>query len=323
MPTLSIHHLKSLVILCVLALSVAACDSGEDDPETGSVTGLITAADGETPIPGVTVSLASAQRSATSDLGRMRVDGPSAVTDTDGRFTLEGVPIGEQTLLAQRGAFQTTFMVTVEQDQQTMIDAPIKIESASALAYVPGVYDSIEEIVEELGNEITELSVSDLADPGVTSQYGIIFLNCSNYFSAPSEEVTDNLRDYVENGGVLYASDWASVFVEALYPESIEFERSGNEQTITVDVVEDDVRLFVDGRDEIELAYDLGSWARIASVQGASVLVRGTVNEEDTSEPLAVLFEQGQGQVIYTTFHNEAGVTEDQLAVLRYFIYLP
>ena len=39
------------------------------------------------------------------------------------------------------------------------------------------------------------------------------------------------------------------------------------------------------------------------------------------NQPLAIAITHGQGRVVYTTFHNEAGVTQDQLAVLRYFIH--
>jgi hypothetical protein len=38
-------------------------------------------------------------------------------------------------------------------------------------------------------------------------------------------------------------------------------------------------------------------------------------------QPLAISITHGTGRVVYTTFHNEAGVTADQLAVLRYFIF--
>lgn len=30
----------------------------------------------------------------------------------------------------------------------------------------------------------------------------------------------------------------------------------------------------------------------------------------------------GEGRVVFTTFHNEAVVTPDQVAVLRHFIYI-
>lgn len=312
-----------LALLLTMALVVTACDSSEDEA-TGSVSGQITAADGTTPIPGVTVSLANASRYRTQTLGRLAVDGPSTLTDADGNFTLHGVPAGEQTLMAVRGAFQTTFEVTVEAGELTTIESPVELVSSARLAYVPGSYDSIEDIVTGLGNEITEISAADLANPDVTSQYGVIFVNCGAGGIA-SDAVVANLRTFVQNGGVIYASDWASTLVEALYPEDIETSRSGRAQEVTGTVLEEDVRLFVDGRSEIEIVYDLGSWARVTELSpNATVLIEGAINDASNApEPLAVLFERGEGRVVYTTFHNEAGVTEDQLAVLRYFIYLP
>lgn len=320
-----LHRFQPLALLLALSLVVTACDSSEDET-TGSVSGQVTAADGTTPIPGVTVSLADAERHRTQTLGRLAVDGSSTITDSDGQFTLADVPAGEQVLMAQRGAFQASFQVEVEAGALMTVDAPVELESATSLAYVPDAWDSIEDIVAGLGNEITAISRSDLADPAVTSQYGVIFINCGpGTGSLPSDEAVENLRTYVQNGGVLYASDWAGAFVETLYPDDIALTQSGEAQNVTATVVEEDLSLFVDGRSEIEIAYDVTGWVRVTELSdNATVLVNGVINDEENApEPLAVLFERGEGRVVYTTFHNEAGVTEDQLAVLRYFIYLP
>ena len=311
--------------LLALALVVTACDSSED-ATTGSVSGQVTAADGTTPIPGVTVSLASAGRYRTETLGRLAVDGPSAITDSDGNFTLNDVPAGEQTFMAVRGNFQATFELTVEADELTTLDAPVELVSATRIAYVPGSWDSIEDIVTGLGYEVTRISLADLADPAVTSRYGVIFINCGPQAGQmPSDAAVGNLRTYVQNGGVLYASDFAGAFVETTFPDDISLAQSGVAQSVTATVVEEDVRLFVDGRSEINIVYDQSGWVRVTELSdNVTVLLEGVVNSDDNPpEPLAVLLEPGSGRVVYTTFHNEAGVTQDQLAVLRYFIYLP
>ena len=159
-----------------------------------------------------------------------------------------------------------------------LADLPVELVSAARLAYVPGAYDSIEDVVTALGNEITEISTEDLTNPDVTSQYGVIFVNCGAS-GISSNAVVANLRTFVQNGGVIYASDWASTLVEALYPEDIETSRSGRAQDVTATVLEEDVRLFVDGRSEIEIVYDLGNWARVTELgTNATVLVEGVIN---------------------------------------------
>ncbi len=320
-----LRRFHPLPFLLALTLVVSACDSTED-ATTGSISGQVTAADGTTPIPGVTVSLASASRHRTETLGRLAVDGPSTVTDIDGNFTLTDVPAGEQTFMAVRGVFQATFDVTVEAGELTTLDTPVDLLNSVELAYVPGAWDSIEDIVTGIGYEVTRISLADLADPAVTSRYGVIFINCGPQAGQmPSDAAVDNLRTYVQNGGVLYASDYAGAFVETTFPDDISLAQSGIAQSVTATVVEEDVRLFVDGRSEINIVYDQSGWVRVTELSdNVTVLLEGVINSDDNPpEPLAVLLEPGSGRVVFTTFHNEVSVTEDQLAILRYFIYLP
>ena len=59
---------------------------------------------------------------------------------------------------------------------------------------------------------------------------------------------------------------------------------------------------------------------------GAAVLLRGSYTAGGSprvNQPLAFIVPHGTGRLVFTTFHNEAGATPDQIAVLRHFIYLP
>ena len=81
------------------------------------------------------------------------------------------------------------------------------------------------------------------------------------------------------------------------------------------------------GKTAVTIAYDLDAWTDVTQLPtGATVLLRGSYTAsgaQRTNQPIAFMVPQGSGRLVFTTFHNEAGATQDQIAVLRHFIYLP
>lgn len=61
------------------------------------------------------------------------------------------------------------------------------------------------------------------------------------------------------------------------------------------------------------------STAATVLLQGSYTVDGGTMTAQNKA--LAFVVTEGQGRLVYTTFHNEAAATQDQMAVLRYFIY--
>jgi hypothetical protein len=311
--------IRTLVSGLVLSLALAAC-GGSDGPSApkgfGSVQGIVRANDGVTPIPDAVVTLASKP-----------AGGPQTTTDATGAFTLENVPAGNQQLLAKRGVFEAKFTVAVKADE-TVTAPPAKLVSAGKLAFVAGSYDEIEAIVRDsLKNPITELTAEQLGTSSITSQYKMIFLNCGmdDYTVTESAAILNNLKTWVNNGGILYASDWALSVVAAMYPTDVSGELYGEVQTISTNLVDPALVSFI-GKSTATIAYDLPSWKTPETLSSAAtVLVRGTFEygtDVYTDKPLAIVLAKGNGKVVFTSFHNEAGVTDDQLDVLRYFIYL-
>ena len=328
------RSIRTALSSLVLSLALVAC-GGDDGPSApknvGTVKGVVYAADGVTPIPQATVTLAAAPATAPNgELPSVAVaqpGAPSTLTDVNGRFTLNNVPMGEQTILARRGIFEATFNVTVAEGQ-TVTAPPVEIVSTGKLAYLPGSYDSIEDIVQgELQNPMDMLAPADFASATKLAEYKMIFVNCgSDLYEITSNTTTLNtIRTWINNGGILYASDWANDLVEALYPADFSGELSGEAQEVTASVVDAELKAFV-GKSTVIIQYDLGSWHTPQTLStAAKVLVRGSFDSYSTTysnKPLAVYFAKGNGDVVFTSFHNEAGVTADQKAVLRYFIYL-
>lgn len=133
------------------------------------------------------------------------------------------------------------------------------------------------------------------------------------------------LRDYVNQGGSLYVSDWAQEVVREMFPGDLGGERIGDDQTIFGRVTDQGLRTFV-WKDSVEIRYDLGSWETLDTLSSRpTVLLRGNYRAGglmQTNKALAILISHGSGRVVYTTFHNEANVTRDAVKVLTYFLHI-
>jgi hypothetical protein len=288
----------------------------------GTVTGLVTAADGTTPIPDALVDWEVTAGAA----ARLALMPPGVRTGQDGRYTLPNVPTGARVIVALRGTFRAQVNVIVVANQ-TVAAPTAALVSTGLLAYVPGVFDAIENIVQgQLGNPIDQISVQDLAVNSVTSKYRMIFLNCGlDETEAANPAVVSNLLAFMETGGTIYASDYAAVYVQALFP-TFNWDYTGDAQNVNAQIVDASLQAFV-GKTSADIDYNLDAWTDITALpQGAGVLLRGTYTSAGitrTNQPLAWVIPHGQGRLVFTTFHNEAGATADQIAVLRHFIYLP
>ena len=305
-------------VLVTLAVTTLAACAGEriNSPSgsIGDVTGLITAADMRTPIPGVLVA-------------PYGFAGPSATTDQTGRYTLAGLPIGGRSLLATRGHFAAKVPIDVFGSVLTE-QPPGVLVPTGKLAFVKGSYDSIEQVVRDrLRNPIDEITAADLSNPAVTSLYDMIFLNCGLDPSKATDAATiDNLRAYIAAGGILYASDYAMAYAQALFPSDlISVSASGDVQTASALVTNPDLLAFV-GKSDAQIYYKLGAWYTLQQISAnAQVLLTGTYTaggSTQTGKPLAVVIDHGEGHLVYTTFHNNDAVTDDQLKVLYYFVYI-
>ncbi|MBW2257476.1 MAG: carboxypeptidase regulatory-like domain-containing protein [Deltaproteobacteria bacterium] len=267
----------------------------------------------------------------------------TGVTDVDGWFTLEGIPVGTWDVLIQKGSFSLTLTVPVEADQITVLPEEECLEQGEVqIAVVTGTFDHIEGVLDTLGFSYDIIDgdyqvTGFLRDPSQLEQYDIIFFNCGMdlSWSTWQVEIGANLRDYVANGGSVYASDWAYYIVESGWPHMNTFYGSdsvvgdayvGESGYVTATVL-DATMVARLGSSTAELNYDLPSWAVMEANHEGSVLLEGTVEIWDpwygyTSmrAPLAAQLDDGDGSVIYTSFHNEAQTTLDMRTLLQEII---
>jgi hypothetical protein len=171
-----------------------------------------------------------------------------------------------------------------------------------------------------------------LGDPGELAKYDAVMINCgsSDEAAADNTSLVSNLKNYVSNGGMLYASDWAYVFVEAGWPEYIDFYGDDNisysaemgDAGLISGTINEPIKSYLQ-KSTMEINFDLAGWAMIdhaPEVDGkqVTVLISGPrPGGGSGAYPLMVQFPFGAGKVLYTSFHNEAQATADMVSVLN------
>ena len=329
-----------------LPLMLAACSSGTDDASSGpsgsnddgsgyqpapqgedrpgslpsaavdcaagsaTLEGRFLAPNGTTPVAGAYVYVASADC--------------WAGTDKDGFFSVTGLPMEETTVRAEKGLFRSEGKATPGMETLSLQVDPNSVR----FAYVPGVFDTVEEVLGRLGFSPEEIDETSFTSEGL-ADYDAVFLNCG-LNPAPAEDpaVVEVFKDYVEAGGVLYASDWAETYVKEAFPGAVKFAedpRIGDSGTHEAKVLDEGLARAL-GKSTATITFDAPIWTVVESVPPTTrILVSGPVVTMDGDElddrPYMVQFEAGKGRVTYTSFHNEAQTTEDVDTLLEQLLF--
>lgn len=287
----------------------------------------------------------------------------TTTTDADGYFTLTGVPDGTYTVNVEKGAFTTTFEVTITAGEILVLEEDQCIQDHEVrIAVITGTYDSIEHVLDRLGITYTVIAGgnADVYGPGSSlgdgqtaysflsnaaqlAQYDILFFNCGMndaWTSVDRAGISQNLRDFVANGGSIYASDWAHFAVEGPFPSFVDFIGDDNDAVaprVGMDgsytgVVRDPAIASALGSTSASLYFDLPIWAAMqAAGNSGDVMIEGNFRynedpwgfnpDQSLYGPLAVKTRSFGGTVLYTTFHNEAQTTRDMDVILQEIIF--
>lgn len=220
-------------------------------------------------------------------------------------------------------------------------EVPMKI-----LTTPPG-YDDIGQVLNSLGYQTEEISLVELADSIALNNCRVLAINCATGLTDISESVIQNIRNFVSNGGRLYASDWAFTIIDRAFPDKIIFPEDsyiGISGQVNASVINDDLKNFL-GYSTISIEYDLSGWVPIFGIASeVNVLLYGSYEisgEEYSSSSskavvrqrrsvkalssglsrtgqLAVSFNYGNGKVVYTTFHEKVQTGGLQKALMEY-----
>jgi len=217
------------------------------------------------------------------------------------------------------------------------------------LAVTPPEYDDMGRLLATLGSgyQYTEIPMEDLLDADQLARFDVIFLTCggvpdqwlgrriggaergaSGSFHAKrriADQLHKALRSFVGRGGTLYVSDWQFQLLDIAFPEFVDPEKrtKGDIQTVRAEVV--DSGLIRRLGSTIELRFDKRAWYPAAFKDGAiTTYLRGkftTLEGRTVPGELLVKLPFEAGNVIFTSFHNEAQNTQTETELLRYLVF--
>ena len=166
-------------------------------------------------------------------------------------------------------------------------------------------YDNIGEVLMTMGVAYEDFSGQYDCD--------LLFMNCG------TSDVLDidSVRQFVEDGGCLYASDLASGFLTQAFPGIFRFGGTGNRGTVAANVVDAELQSVI-GR-MVNVHFDMGGWSIIERCRG-DVLVEAAADTPYVGRPLMVSREVGRGAIFYTSFHNRAQASEQEQALLQLLV---
>ena len=335
----------------------------------GSLKGLICAPSDQIYVNGATVTL-----TVTDCDGSVKQ--VTTTTDKDGNYSFDKLPCGKHTAYVTKGAFKAQYWVNIKIDQETNLTGIGQklcfAATAAKIAVFWGQWDKQHKLLDELGFKYTYYNfeyeyfnnidpktieaVQVLRDYDKLKQFQVLFFNCGSAamkYVDMFPEIAKNLKDFVLNGGSIYASDLAWAYVEAAFPDAIDFYGKtdlpsgpsndgpqvvvGN-QTVPA-TIKDAALAQIVGTATFSAKFGPGPLIAVDQAgQGTTVHVTGLTQIENKNKkgpfdpdhiPFAgpvVLSHQpavtGAGRVVYTTFHNDEQADALMLKILNYLVFL-
>jgi hypothetical protein len=312
-----------------------------DPPPVGTITGRVCAPDGSTWLAGANVSI-------TLTDGRVI----ETLSAAEGHWTLIGVPSGTHVVTVVVGSFVSTYEVTVPNNSSVAIpEDQCQIQQNVSIAVVDGQWDDVKSVLVNVGIEnetITDFTSGWaeqlLLNYDQLAEFDILFFNCgleeTAYLNGANAAIVQaNLRQFVENGGSVYASDQAYDVIERAFPEYIDFygddavaqdaQKGVAQDSILGSVVDLGLATAL-GQNTLDLHYPLPSWTVMQAVAPqVRVYVRanarvqvGFFNTQNLQNvPHTVSFASGNGKVVYTSFHQEPGINQEMERVLQLLVF--
>jgi hypothetical protein len=191
-------------------------------------------------------------------------------------------------------------------------------------------WDNMAKLLDNLGEgyRYTELDTQELVNPERLKEFDVLFFTCG--YQKDYNDLAPRLADFVDNGGVLYASDWRRDCIAQAFPgfRDPRIEDEGRDGNVTARVVDPGLRDVLKA-DTIPLRFNLDRWKTACfssdRTNKVTVLLEGTYKKQDgrgtATAPLLVKFQHGKGTVIFTSFHNEKQNNDIETKLLKYLVF--
>lgn len=287
-------------------------------------------------------------------------DVKTTTTDESGYWALRDVPDGSTVeVFVQKGTeVVETHEVKVKAGRVTKLDEPACLDPRTLdIAVISGNYDDFDRVLDHMGivdyeivdglnqNELTDFLLS----PEAMAEYDLLFFNgghieedviwTSDAANTAPDEIKENLRQYVIDGGHVYASDWAYDVIVQTWPDRLDFlgaegfpddAQLGTTQTVNAAITNYSLSEFMEDEDQyVPVIFDLPVWPPMVNVsQTVSIHLtadieyreNGVVNYQAGS-PLLVSFNGGGGRVVFSSFRMVANDNEDVIKVMKYVMF--
>lgn len=281
------------------------------------------------------------------------------VTNENGSYLLDELR-GDTTytVYVQHGsAVIDMFDVTIEGTEDVVLPDPAcRNDGVSSVAVVTGDFDAFGDVLTQLGfagyDEINGQTGAELAQflsqESNLENYDAIFfagghLEEDVLYDLDGDDVDGQvpavlaaLRGYVGAGGVIVASDWSYDVVERAWPEKVDFlgdddepdaAQLGTPTSIDASVTQAALQEHL-GQDTVNTHFDLDAWPIMESAASDVVVYEMAdvpwafgMNEDQTrNAPLYVSFEEGDGQVVYTSWRLSANMDGKAREVIQFLV---
>lgn len=347
--------MRALLLPLVL---LAACENESNlarVPDTyghgdGAITGRVCDPERFVWLEGATVYLHVIDSS-----GELR-DTRKTTSDEEGYWVLDDLASGTYTVYVQYGSTTLDmFDVTVKQNGETEVPPGGCSGAADVeVAVVTGDFDDFDTVLQTVGiggaHDVDGQTGAELLqfleNPEEMAQYDAIFfagghLEEGIFYSTDGSAadtvstVKDNLKTYVDEGGIVFASDWSYDVIEETWPAQITFLGNGSPDSAQIgepellvsDVNSNDLEEALEN-DTVKMDHDLDAWP-VADAVGDEAKVflsadatwrQGMDTQVEKNAPLVVEFEMGKGAVVFTSFRMSANLEGPRLTVVQWLL---
>ena len=288
------------------------------------------------------------------------VDVKVTTTDISGYWALRDLPdSSEVEIFVQKGTeVVESHTVTVRAGRVTKVEEPACLDPRTLdIAVISGNYDDFDRVLDHMGivdyeiidgldqNELTDF----LLNPEAMAEHDLLFFNGGHLeedviYTTDADNTTpdlikENLRQFVLDGGHVYASDWAYDVIVQTWPDQLDFlgaeglpddAQMGTTQTVNAAISNYSLGVFMEDDDQyLPITFDLPVWPPMVNV-GQTVSIHLTADIEyrengvvnyQAGSPLLVSFNGGGGRVVFSSFRMVANDNEEVIKVMKYVMF--